>query len=83
MASTRAERATLVAPINARTAVSSSRSIDYPPKGVVAHSFRNGAGGSNLSLSHPRAVMTWVCENQGELAAGFPTSGWRLTPCRS
>ena len=31
MSSTRAERATLVAPVNARIAVSSSRSIDYPP----------------------------------------------------
>ena len=30
------------------------------------------AGGSNLSLSHPRAVMTWVCENQGEVGRGLP-----------
>ena len=31
MSSIRGERATLVAPVNARIAVSSSRSIDYPP----------------------------------------------------
>ena len=30
------------------------------------------AGGSNLSLSHPRVVMAWVCENQGEVGRGVP-----------